>query len=111
MQIQKSQYITLAAVARECPGSPSPNTCWRWCRRGVPGRNGEIIRLGHVRIGGKIFVYRAALNEFFEATADADMEFFSRSDEGSTAAKRPRKPSERERALANADAQLEAAGA
>ncbi|MCI0630465.1 MAG: DUF1580 domain-containing protein, partial [Phycisphaerales bacterium] len=58
------ELITLVEAAKLSPGRPSVNAVWRWCRRGVRARNGERIRLEHVRAGGRIFTSAAGLGRF-----------------------------------------------
>jgi len=70
------EYITLTQAAKLTPGRPSTNCLWRWCRRGVIARNGERIRLEHVRIGGKLFTQRRWLEEFGRRLASADSQYF-----------------------------------
>lgn len=73
-------YISLTDVAKYAPGRPSANCVWRWCRRGVLARNGERIRLKHVRIGGKIFTTRRWLDDFGRGLAAEDAKYFSLSE-------------------------------
>ncbi len=69
-----SNYLTLAEAARLAPGRPSANAVWRWCRKGVKSRNGETIRLTHVRAGRQIFTTSDWMDEFFAVQARADLE-------------------------------------
>ncbi|MCC6796668.1 MAG: DUF1580 domain-containing protein [Candidatus Hydrogenedentes bacterium] len=73
-----AEHLTLTNAAKQCPGRPSVNAVWRWCRKGVRSRNGEIIRLDHIRVGGRIFTSAEALNKFFSAVARADALHFNR---------------------------------
>ncbi len=60
--------LTLAQAARAFPEKPHPSTLWRWRRKGIGG-----VRLRTVRIGGKIYVPREAIDEFVSAlTASYD---------------------------------------
>ena len=70
------EYITLGEAAKLAPGRPSTNCIWRWCRKGVLARNGERIRLQHVRIGGKIYTSSESLRDFGLRLADADVRHF-----------------------------------
>ncbi|MCC6795246.1 MAG: DUF1580 domain-containing protein [Candidatus Hydrogenedentes bacterium] len=70
------QYLQLSEVAKECPGRPSANAVWRWCRKGVKSRSGETVRLAHIRIGGRIFVTLESLHRFFAEVAKADEGYF-----------------------------------
>ncbi len=71
-----AEHVTLAAAAKQCPGRPSSNAVWRWCRKGVRSRNGQIVRLEHIRVGGRIFTTPEALQRFFQAVAQADAGYF-----------------------------------
>lgn len=75
-QTLTDERLPLTEVAKLVPGRPSVNCVWRWCRRGVLARNGERIRLEHVRIGGKIFTTRAWLEEFGRRLATEDAKYF-----------------------------------
>jgi len=74
------EQLTLVKAAKQCPGRPSVNAVWRWCRKGIRSRNGEIIRLDHIRVGGRIYTSAQALNNFFSAVALADALHFNRDD-------------------------------
>jgi hypothetical protein len=76
--------LTLSQAARLTHGSVSPNCIWRWCRQGVRSRTGEVIRLKHVREGGKLFTSKQWLDEFRERLAAADVEHFALNDESSS---------------------------
>ncbi|MCC7406677.1 MAG: DUF1580 domain-containing protein [Phycisphaeraceae bacterium] len=73
---EQDQHITLTQAAKITPGRPSTNCIWRWCRRGVLARNGQRVRLEHVRIGGKIFTTRRWVEAFGKALAEADTSYF-----------------------------------
>ena len=112
--------ITLTEAANIAPGRPSANCIWRWCRRGVRSRNGDRVRLQHMRIGGKIFTTARWLEEFGRALADADARYFDLCEAASHAAaagprrRRLRSPSafeeQRRREIAEAERELEEAG-
>ena len=73
-----ASYLTLANATKLCPGRPSANAVWRWCRRGVRSRTGQIVRLDHIRVGGRIFTTEDALHRFFAAVSEADAPYFAR---------------------------------
>lgn len=75
-QAKAEERITLTEVAKTLPGRPTANCVWRWCRRGVLARNGERVRLEHVRLGGRIFTTRRWLDEFGRTLAEADTRYF-----------------------------------
>lgn len=120
MQSLADEHITLTAVAKIAPGRPSPNAVWRWCRRGVQARNGQRVRLEHIRVGGKIFTTRGWLDEFGRKLADADRRYFDLNEaiaESSAPApprpdrrKRSRVDEDRRRAIADAERELDEAG-
>lgn len=66
----------LARASELLPGRPSVNCIWRWCRRGLLGRNGVRIRLQHVRVGGKIFTSREWITDFTRQLAESDAAYF-----------------------------------
>jgi hypothetical protein len=64
--------LTLAAAARELPGSSGrgvhPSTVWRWAQRGVRG-----VRLETILVGGVRYTSREALERFVRTmTASVD---------------------------------------
>ena len=72
--------LTLSQAAKLVPGRPHASTIWRWCRRGVLSRNGERIRLQHIRMGGKIFTKEIWVEEFGHQLAESDAEYFDDAD-------------------------------
>lgn len=72
----EDSYLTLAQVAASSPGRPHVSAVWRWCRKGVLARNGERVKLRHIRIGARVFVPTGALEEFAEKLAEADATYF-----------------------------------
>lgn len=68
--------LTLTEAAKRLPTRPNSCTVWRWCRRGVLSRNGERIRLEHMRLGGRIFIAEGAIEKFGRALAESDGEHF-----------------------------------
>lgn len=103
-------YLTLTEVAAKAPGRPHASCVWRWCRKGVKARNGERIRLTHIRMGGQIFVPDGGLEEFAKALADADAVHFAEPP-APPRVPRSRTAAQRERAIAEAKETLKAAGA
>lgn len=72
-------YLTLSQAAQQAPGRVHASALWRWCRRGLCARNGQRIRLPHLRVGGRIYVKADELEAFFRAVAEADTEYFDKS--------------------------------
>lgn len=70
------EYINFTQAAKIAPGRPSANAVWRWARKGITARNGQRIKLQHVRQGGKLFTCREWLHAFGEQLAAADNEHF-----------------------------------
>jgi hypothetical protein len=75
---ESHQHLTLAQASHIAPGRPSVNCLWRWARRGVVARNGERIKLQHIRVGGRIYTSREWLDEFGRLLAEADAAHFDR---------------------------------
>jgi len=50
------------------PGSPAVQTIWRWIREGIPGPNGDRIKLTSFKVAGRRFVTRNAIDEFIRAS-------------------------------------------
>jgi hypothetical protein len=70
---------------------------YRWVLRGVPGPDGQRVRLAAVKLAGRWLTTRAALQEFAERTTP-------RFDEETLPA--PRSPGRRQRASERAAAEL-----
>ncbi len=104
--------LTLSAAARSLPRigdkRPHASTIWRWCRIGVKSRSGRRIRLEHVRVGARVFTTADAINGFVAAVAEADRESFD--SRPAPLVDKPRTSKQRERAIAQADAELAEAG-
>ena len=73
---ETQEYLTLTQAAKLAPGRPSINCIWRWCRKGVLARDGQRIRLQHVRIGGKLYTTAEWVAQFGTALAEADANYF-----------------------------------
>lgn len=69
IDVTNEELITLAQASKRLPGRPSLPTLWRWCTKGVRG-----VRLGHVRLGRRIFTSVDALSEFANACAQQQIE-------------------------------------
>lgn len=54
-------HLSLTEAARLIPGRPNISTIWGWANRGVRGR-----RLETVRVGGRTFTAREAIERFLE---------------------------------------------
>lgn len=68
-----SKYLTLGQAAQQTPGRPSAGTIWRWARRGIRARDGNVVRLKHIRVGGRVYTTEQWLQQFFEQVAAADL--------------------------------------
>lgn len=84
-------YISLTQAAQSVPGRTTSNCVWRWCRTGVLARNGDRVRLEHVRVGGKIFTRRVWLEAFLKGIAQLDTAYFD-AKASAAAAAAPRDP-------------------
>lgn len=105
-----NERITLGQAARLLPGHPSPSSLWRWCRRGVKARNGERIRMRHVRVGGKLYIQANWLDEFSKRLAEADVEHFAMADDEVPLPPRCRRDTGRAERLAEVNRELQEAG-
>jgi len=108
------ELITMTDAANLAPNRPCSSTVWRWCRKGVKARNGQQIRLQHVRMGGQVFTSRNRLDAFGAQLAEADAAYFEQqaSLAGSTMPVRTRAQpaSEREAAIEEAERFFKEAG-
>lgn len=53
-------------------GKPiSPTTAWRWVRKGLKSATGERIKLTVVMVGGRPFLTRQAVEDFFARLTEA----------------------------------------
>ena len=91
-------YLTMAQAAHRCPSRPHPSAIYRWARRGLKSRSGELVRLKHVRCGRGLYTTLEWLHKFFGDLAAADMPHFQDKDD------------DLDRAHADAEAKLDAAG-
>jgi hypothetical protein len=108
------ELITLTQAAKCLPRidgrKVSVCTLWRWCRKGLRG-----VFLRYVRVGRRVCTTQTALLQFFTALAELDQPS-QRQAATSTRSqprifkRRPISSSQRQRALAEADAVLERAG-
>lgn len=95
IDLQNEQLVSLAAAARTPPLDVHVATIWRWATRGVRG-----IRLDTVVVGGFRKTSREAIERFIAATTAAA--------NGETPPART--PKQQERAIRQAERELEAAG-
>jgi hypothetical protein len=63
--------VGLSELARQIrsfrrEGNVTPQTCWRWIRKGVRLANGEIVRLEHVQLAGRFLTSWPAYLRFIE---------------------------------------------
>jgi hypothetical protein len=52
--------------------SVNPSTVWRWTTRGVHARNGVLVRLESIKVGGTCCTSDEALLRFFHALSADD---------------------------------------
>lgn len=64
MKFDDEDVLSLSEAAKALPGKTSSSTVWRWATVGYRG-----VLLDTLRIGGRIFTSRRALQCFFEATS------------------------------------------
>lgn len=101
-----AEFLTVSEVCAKLPGCRGarrvcPSTVTRWILNGCPARSGVRVKLAATRCGIRWLVRPEDLDAFFAALA------------GETAPEpaKPRPPAARQKAVARAAAQLEAAGA
>lgn len=107
------EYVSLTDAAKITPGRPTANCVWRWCRRGVRARNGERVRLRHIRMGGMMYTTAGWLDEFGRRLAEADARHFD-SDGNDTPTGTLRQPTsrsqQRRREIESAERELDESG-
>ena len=54
--------------------SVNPSTVWRWTTRGVRARNGVLVRLESIKVGGTCCTSDEALLRFFHALSADDVQ-------------------------------------
>ena len=54
--------------------SVNPSTVWRWTKRGVRARNGVLVRLEAIKVGGTCCTSDEALLRFFHALSADDLQ-------------------------------------
>ena len=64
LQHNDPDIMSLAEAAKSLPGSVSTSTVWRWCHHGLRG-----VLLDSLRIGGRIYTTKRALQAFCEAVS------------------------------------------
>ncbi|WP_417385645.1 hypothetical protein [Gimesia sp.] len=75
--IQIEDLVPLGRARRELiplsnSGKPvSPATTWRWINRGLTSATGDRVKLAVVMVGGRPFLTRAAVEEFFTKLTEA----------------------------------------
>lgn len=106
--LNDEHVLTLAEAPKLLPGRPHASSLWRWCRKGIKARNGTIIRLEHRRLGGRVLTSAEALDRFGAALAEADVSYFDEAPGPRPSATRA--PRQRERDMAQAEAELAEAG-
>ena len=66
MRFDEPDILSLAEAAAALPGKVAVSTVWRWCRVGHHG-----VILDSLRVGGRIYTSRRALQAFCEARSVA----------------------------------------
>jgi Protein of unknown function (DUF1580) len=113
INLLSEELIGFSEAARLCPGRrgngrAQPSTAWRWAKVGVMGPDGSIVRLEMIRLGGRCFTSRQAVQRF----ADAMTAGGARTPPPSPAAApaKGRTPAQRRRSSERAAQKLAAAG-
>lgn len=68
MSVDLLNSFPVPEVPSMFPGRPAIQTVWRWIREGVPGPNGERIKLDSFKVAGRRFVTRDAIEAFVAAS-------------------------------------------
>lgn len=111
INLENENLITLADAARMLPRiggrKVAVSTLWRWALRGLGGTH-----LEHLRVGRSIVTSREALQRFFAAQADRDLDPVANQIPQPSRRRRSSAPisRHRQRELAHADAILAEAG-
>ncbi len=108
--LSQETVLSLSEAARLLPTRPHGSTLWRWARKGVKSRAGRRIRLEHIRIGHRVFTSIEALDRFVSAVADADVEHFELQTERSPVKLDRRSLAQKQRDMAEAEAELATEG-
>lgn len=66
--------LTLTEAANLIPGRPPDRTTVsRWVNHGIRAARGELVRLDHVRVGGRVLTTKAAVERFLQRLKGADV--------------------------------------
>jgi hypothetical protein len=106
----EQNYLSLSEAARIAPGKPHKASIWRWCRKGVKARTGDVVKLRHVRAGGKVFTRADWLEQFLAELVATDQEHFDRPAEPQAKPANARHLARREKEIAASKSRLREAG-
>lgn len=105
IDLAREEIRSLAQLAATLPGRGdkrvNASTVYRGCARGIRAKDGTRVKLEHVRLGSRIVSSIEALQRFGELLA---------SEPDAAPVIERRTPTQRERACAKANEQLEAMG-
>ena len=102
--------ISLTEASKIVPRRPTVSTLWRWARKGLRARDGQLIRLEHRRIGARVYTTASWLSDFFARCTAADQAYFAAADAGVSAPGLKSTPALRRRQFTAAVAELDEAG-
>lgn len=113
--IENEDLISLTEATEHYPKvrgkRPHVSAVWRHARVGIKARNGERIKLEHIRFGGRVYTSREALRRFGQRVAEADAQHFdSRSAAEVSIGERPTPPKRREKQVRDAERFLDETG-
>jgi len=74
--LDTDRILTLAEAGKMFPKRISPTSMWRYCIEGYKARDGEPIKLEHVRMGRQIFVTVDAIETFMKTVAEREAAFY-----------------------------------
>lgn len=77
IDLVREELISLGAAARKLPAHNGkkgvhPSTIWRWIRWGLTGRDGIVVLLESVKVGGRTFHERGSPAKVLGSTVPAD---------------------------------------
>jgi Protein of unknown function (DUF1580)/Helix-turn-helix domain len=69
MNIEKEELLTISEASKEFPIRPHTTTVWRWVHRGING-----TKLESIKIGGRRYTSKEAINRFISETSASQIE-------------------------------------
>lgn len=109
--LENEALITFGEAGKRCyPAPKSYSAVYHDAKVGVRCRNGQIIRLEYVRSGHKHYTSAQAVQRFIRRQTEADQAHHANKPRRPAAPAKPRSAKQRERQIARARRNCEAAG-